>query len=158
MAVRTVELETVEYNLANMEHVAGQLLYNFAAHTDILSEEAWIGARLAIANTIREQSRNPVVVESSGLQVVFSGFTEPVPLIDNERVIYVARNPRFTFRDSAGHIPPHQRTYNHRATREIMEEMSIVYHLKTKDYPPTLLFPKAQYANRIEVTSAAQIV
>ncbi len=154
---KTVELETVEYDLEAMEHVAGRLLYNFAVHTRIEGAEDWINAGIALATNIREQRRDPLILEASGLRAEFRGFPEPIPRIIDERVIYIANNPRFTFRESEGYISPRQRTYNERVTREIMNEMSIVYRLKTKDYPSTLLFPKAEYAKRIDVSPAVQL-
>lgn len=158
MAIRSVELETVEYNLSAIEHVAGRLFYNFAVYAKIDEKADWVSARFEVANTIREQRKKPLVFEASGLMIEFSGFTDPIPLIHGERVIYTARNPRFTFRESEGYIPPRQRNYNQEVTCEIMEEMNIVYHLKKRDYPPTLLFPKEQYATKVEVTPAVQLI
>lgn len=151
---RSVELETVKYDLEEMEHVSGQLIYNFAVHTDISGTRDWMRARIVLASIIREQRKQPLVLEAPGVSMKFSGFSNPVPIIRNETIVFTARDPQFTFRGNGDYLSPKQRTYNQDMTIAIVDEMSDVYHLEKRDYPPTLIFPRSEYGRQIEITGA----
>ncbi len=157
MAARNVELEVVKYNVDEMEHVAGRLLYNFAVHTDIVGTRDWMRARFELASIIREQRDQQLKLYAPGVVMEFSGFPNPIPVIRDEAVVFTAKEPQFTFRGTREYVSPQQRTYNQNATSAIVEEMSDVYHLIKKDYPPTLIFPRSEYGKLIEVFNAIML-
>ncbi len=157
MKSANVELELVKYRTSDVEHASVVLLKLFAHYSGIFGTEQWVRAMFPLLDIIRRQKPVPHELNAEGVSVAFSGFPRPVPVIkDGERIVYQAREPRFTIEDRLDEVLPSRRTHIERVTAAIAEEMQATYKLLvTERRPLTLAFPKERYAAEVAVFQAA---
>lgn len=147
---RNVEIEMVKYKVSDIDHVAGRLIYNFVQYSGIAGISSWISLRSAIKPLIQSQHPFNSLWEAGGLDIHFSCFLDPRPVIKEEGVSYTSPEPRFAFVERPEFMTPSQRTHVGRVTQAIAREMESVYHLQVEQNPLILIFPKNEYAEKIE--------
>lgn len=158
MSSRSVELEVVHYNKPAMVHASKELLHNFAQYSGVEGADTWGTALVLVAGIIENQASEICLWRAQGIRMTFTGFQRPIPTIKDERLVYTARPPRFVIEEPNDDLLPSKRTHVERVTNAIVREMSDVYHLQVNQDPLTLVFPKEEYAKRIELFNAALLM
>ena|SRR3989344_4969991 len=158
MNKRGVELEVVKYRADDIAHAGTRLLYNYAQYSGIQGTEVWFRAMEELVKMVRTENSERFEIIAPGLDVHFSGFTDPVPTIQGERVIYSAREPRFIIEETEEDLLPSRRNHIHRVTQAIASEMEEVFHLRKERSPYALIFPKSEYARSIDIFPAVLLI
>lgn len=150
-----VEFEFVQYRTGEMKHAASALVKNFAVYSGIVGTELWLTLMGDLSKIIDNQLPYECLWKTSALDVLFSGFTDPIPIINEGRVIFSPKEPRFIFQEKMNpDVRPAVRTHVQRVTNAIVREMHDVYRMDVKKEPLTLTFPKEEYVRRVEVFNA----
>jgi hypothetical protein len=154
MSTRSVQLETVTYRIDDIEHASRVFVKTLAQYWMVLDTDQWIAYLMTLVQRIRQQHPRTAALHVEGLEITFSGFPRPIPVIEDGEVIYRSREPRFTLQSTAEYIAPSRRTYLERLTTAIAEEMQAVYRLSVDQPPLTLIFPKHEYARQVTAVRA----
>lgn len=150
-------VEFVNYRTEDIKYASAALVYNFAKYSGVFGTRQWMSAILVLSEIVREQKPQRFTLRAEGLSLAFSGFSFPIPYIENSVVIYRAREPRFVIEDQGALVLPRKRASIERAIREISSEMERVFKLESMERPQTLIFPRGEYAREIVVYRASQI-
>ena len=152
-----VLLELVEWNREDIEDTAVRVVGFYTHSLAFLGTNQWV--KFAVSDLlpfIRGEARRPVELSAEGFNLVFDGFDKPFPIIEERRVIWREKEPRFTFFDeSFEFLPPRLRTVLYQTNEAIAEEVSDTYKLEIARDPYSFIFPKDYYARR---TSQHQII
>ncbi len=154
MNTRSVGVETVTYRIDDIEHASRVFVKTLAQYWAVFNTDQWVSYLMTLAQRIRQQQPRAATLRLEGLEIVFSGFPRPIPVIENGEVIYRAREPRFTLQHTTEYLLPSRRTYLERLTTALAEEMQVVYHLYVDQPPLTLIFPKHEYARQVTAVRA----
>jgi hypothetical protein len=146
-----VELEIVDYNIPKIEEVGQKLVVLFAKYSKIEGTAQWLFEDLIkLRADIRAQKQKGRLLEADGLEVSFSGFLKPVPVVKDDKIVLQTREPRFKIEEKPEVLRPRARTYLQNVTEAIAMEMNEAYHLRNLNSSPlTLLFPNDIYADNI---------
>lgn len=154
--MRSVELETVRYRTDEIAEASARLLQYLANNTNIAGVREWVLIGTRIKNSvIRLHKAQSVRLIAPGLHLIFSGFPNPSPIIENDKIVFKAKEPHFVLLETGLEVSPLERTYIHYVTSQISQEMEDVFHLRSETNPTTLFFPKTRYAQSVEVFNAA---
>lgn len=143
---RAVEFEIARYKIPEIEYASVELVTLFAKHSGIAGTNYWMSSLLKLHDNFRREEHNGWTLPARGLELTFSGFKNPIPTIEEDTVVFKAREPRFTLKPVHQKLRPRERTEVEKVTEEIAMEMNEVYHLQVDNYPTTLIFPKDLYA------------
>lgn len=154
---KEVQLEIVNYRTDHIAQVSVALIRDFAEYSGIYGTQQWVGGLVHLLRIIENQQPLGFKLTAEGVELFFSGFHNPIPVIKNENIVFQSREPRFTIRDKAAEVLPRQRTRIGRAISDITEEMRSVYHLRTEPFPCVLIFPKQQFAKEQTIFAATLI-
>ncbi len=155
MTVKEAKVELVTYNIDDIKEVTVALISTFAKHSEIYGTEQWIGGIFQTLKTIDKQQQTGFSLIADGVEVAFSGFPRPRPLIKDGGLIYEAREPRFTIEDHGQDVRPKEKTKIAKAASDIAQEFKKVYHLRSEYPPHVLIFSKQEFAKEIVFFSAA---
>lgn len=158
MKDRSVEIEMVKYRVSDIDHATGRLLYNFVNYSGISGTETWLRLRSEIFSLIRDQIPFNLLWEASGLDIHFSCFLEPRPVIRDGNVRMISPEPRFAFIERPEFMRPSVRTHVGNVIDAIAREMHDVYKLKVEHNPLLLIFPKEEYAKKIDLFTVPLII
>lgn len=147
---RNAEVELIEYRIGDIGHTTGKLIYNFAQYSGIAGTREWPKVNYAILMSIRDQTPLVCLWETAGIDVHFSCFLNPKPIIKGNGISFESPAPRFVFIERPELMTPSLRTHVARVTDAIAQEMQDVYYLHIEKDPLTLIFPKEKYAKRID--------
>lgn len=147
--MKTVELELVTYNKPEVINTSVYFLRCFSIYSGIFGVEQWGRKLVDLAEIIKQQQSRQMILKAEGIEVTFSGFSQVIPVVKGETIIYQSREPRFTTIDYVLDVSPPSRTRVMKVTREILEEMVKCYSMRAEKDPPTLIFPKENYAEKI---------
>lgn len=154
MNLKSAELEVVQYKTGDIGHATGRLIYNFAQYSGIVGTEVWPRMQFQLLSLIKDQLPYQVRWNAEGLEINFSGFLDPRPIIREGRLVYESPEPRCVFCEHPGEVSPTFRTHIGRVTSAIAQEMEEVYCLQVESDPLTLKFPKSIYSSKIELFKA----
>ncbi len=158
MGPKSVELEVVHYRTDEMVHASRKLIHNFVTYSGIEGTNMWGEVLYTVADFIKQQLPHECVWRAEGLDVRFSGFQSPIPIVREEKVVYAAREPHFVIYERPdSDLRPTRRTHINRVTTAIAREMEDVYHMQAGGSPLVLSFPKREYAKSVEVFNAALV-
>lgn len=157
MSLRSAELEVVQYKAQDIGHVTGRLIYNFAQYSGIVGTQSWATMQFQLLTLIRDQVPYKVTYNAKGIEIRFSGYLEPRPVIKEGQVIYQSPEPSCVFFEQPAEVSPTTRAHIGRVTSVIAQEMEEVYYLQVVKDPLTLKFPKPIYSRRIERFKVAVI-
>ncbi len=142
--------EKVEWNKQDIEDTAVRVVGFYTHALAFLGTNRWV--KFAVSDLIpfiRGKVRKPVELYAEGFSLVFDGFAKPIPIIEEGRVIWREKEPRFTFFDeSLQFLPPRLRTVLYQTNVAITGELSDTYKLKIARDPYSFVFPKDYYARR----------
>lgn len=157
MPVRNAEFEVVQYRKPDLLHASIRLIRNFVDYSGIVGTNNWGYLLSNLAMAIRDETNVHILWSTPVVDVRFTGFSEPIPIPAEDRIIFVAREPRFVFEEKRDDsIRPSVVTHVQRVTDAIAQEMVDVYRLEIVEQSPiVLIFPKAEYAKSVEVFNAA---
>lgn len=150
-------MEFVTYDTKSIEEASLVLLTLFSEYTRIEGAKQWTQAYITFQKEIQRQGQRPWTFIAEGLDLLFSGFTKPIPQIEKDKVVYKTREPRFVVEEKPYEVLPSKRAYIESVTDEIAMEMNEVYHLGITSQPLTLIFPKETYAQDIVLFDATVI-
>ncbi|MBI2330129.1 hypothetical protein HYU94_01960 [Candidatus Daviesbacteria bacterium] len=150
MSLRGAELEVVQYKTHDIKHATRILIRNFAFYSGIAGTEIWPTMQYQLLSLIEEQTPYEITWATKGMELKFSGFLEPRPLIKDGKLVYESPEPRCVFFEQPGEISPTIRTHIGRVTSAIAREMKEVYYLQIETDPLVLRFPKELYSKRID--------
>ncbi len=153
---RQVELEVINYKIDDMQRATVEIVTLFARHSGIDGTNRWMSSLLNIQERFAQRNPTDWSLSARGLDLTFSGFPNPIPTIEDDKVVLKAREPRFILEPVHQDLRPRERTLVEKVTEEIAMEMHAVYHLQVDNYPTTLTFPKGIYAE-VERVSAVMI-
>lgn len=143
---KLVEFEIAKYKISDIEYATVQLVTLFAKHSGIAGTNYWMNSLLKPHDNFNQEKPSGWTLPARGLELTFSGFKNPVPTIEDDRVVFKSRDPRFTLEPVHHELRPKERTEVEKVTEEIVMEMNEVYKLQVDNYPTTLTFPKDLYA------------
>lgn len=155
MSAKEASVELVNYHLDHISEATVALIRNFAEYSGIYGTPQWVGAIIHLLRIIKNQKPQEYRLRAEELEVSFSGFQNPRPLIEEGNLVYKSKEPRFTIEDRWDDILPRQRTRIARVTSDIAGEMEDVFHMKVESPPYTLIFPKQEFAKERVVFNAA---
>lgn len=155
MITKEGRVEFVNYRTDHIAEATVAFVTNFAKYSGIYGTEQWVGALIHLLAIIEDQKPQEYSLNAEGIDVSFSGFPNPRPLIKEGNLVYESKEPRFTIEDRWETILPRQRTKIARATSDIADEMKDVFHMRI-EYPPySLIFPKQKFAKERVIFNAA---
>lgn len=154
MNFRSVEFEMIRYKTHDIGHATGRLIYNFAHYSGIVGTEVWPRMQFELLSLIKDQTPYQVRWNAEGIEINFSGFLDPRPIIKEGRLVYESPEPSCVFFEQPGEVSPTLRTHIGRVTSTIAQEMKEVYCLQIDRNPLTLKFPKSLYSSKIELIKA----
>ena len=155
MIAKEARIELVTYRTDHISEATIALIKNFAEYSGIYGTRQWVSAIIHLLKIIESQKPQQFSLNAEGLEVSFSGFPNPRPLIRDGSLVYEPKEPRFIIEDRWNDILPRQRTRIARVTSDIASEMRDVFRMKI-EYPPyTLIFPKQEFAKERVVFNAA---
>lgn len=155
MIAREARVEFVNYHTDHISEATVALIKNFAEYSGIYGTRQWVGAIIHLLRIIENQQPQELSLNAEGIEIFFSGFPNPRPLIKEGNLIYESKEPRFTIEDRWNYILPRQRTRIARVTSDIADEMRNVFHMRV-EYPPySLIFSKQEFAKKRVVLNAA---
>lgn len=157
MSLKSAEFEVVDYKAHSIGHVTGRLIYNFAQYSGIVGTQSWAAMQFQLLTLIRDQVPYRVIYNASGMEILFSGYLEPRPVIKDGQIIYQSPEPSCAFFEQPRDVSPTMRSHIGRVTASIVQEMEEVYHLHTEKDPLVLRFPKSIYSKKIERFKIAMI-
>ena len=154
---RNIEFEMLQYRTREIEEASLKLVTLFAKHSNIEGTFEWMSEMLKFQNDIREQKVKSTTLMAKGVELIFSGFPNPIPVIEDEAVVYVPRDLRFTIEDKPEELRPSGRTHIQNVTNAIALEMNEVYHLQIQRPPMMLLFPREEYVDEVTRINAVML-
>ena len=155
MSAKEAKVEFVNYRTDDISEATVAFITNLSKYSGIYGTPQWACALVHLLTIIEKQKPQQFSLHAEGIEVSFSGFPNPRPLIREGNLIYEAKEPRFTIEDRWEAILPRQRTRIARATSDIAGEMKDVFHMRI-EYPPyALIFPKQKFAKEKVVFNAA---
>ena len=155
MTAKEARIELVTYRTDHISEATVALIKNFAEYSGIYGTRQWVSAIIHLLQIIESQKPQQFSLNAEGLEVSFSGFPNPRPLIRDGSLVYEPKDPRFIIEDRWNDILPRQRTRIARVTSDIASEMKEVFHMQI-EYPPcVLIFPKKEFAKEKVVFNAA---
>ena len=155
MAAKEASVELVNYHVGHISEATIVLIKNFAEYSGIYGTSQWVGAIVHLLRIIKNQKPQEYSLRAEGIEISFSGFQNPRPLIKKGSLVYESKEPRFIIEDKWDDLLPRQRTRIARVTYDIAGEMKDVFHMRV-EYPPyTLIFPKQEFAKERVVFNAA---
>lgn len=155
MNTKEVDLVVVDYNTDEIANTSVALIKNFAIYSRVLGANAWASHLINLIDIIHNQKPIPYLLTAQGLEVRFSGFPTPKPIIKEGKVVFEPKEPRFTITDTADLMLPSESCYVERITDEIGKEMEDVYKLRREKNPSSLIFPREGYSNSVTVFEGA---
>lgn len=155
MTAKEARVELVTYRTDHISEATVALVANFAKYSGIFGTRQWISALVQLLRIIENQQPQEYFLNAEGIEVSFSGFPNPRPLIREGNLVYESKEPRFTIEDRWDDILPRQRTRIARVKSDIADEMEDVFHMKVESPPYTLIFPKQEFAKERVVFNAA---
>jgi len=155
MAATSAELEIVRYKEQEVGHATGKLIYNFAEYSNITGTETWKRLWVGVIDLIKDHEALDVMWRLNGLDVHFSYFLDPVPIIREGELVLATPEPQITFFEKEESLLPSQRSHVRKIAGIIAWEMESVYHLRVERYPLRLFFPKEEYAKSIDYFNVA---
>ena len=155
MAAKEARVEFVNYHTDHIAEATVALFTIFAKYSGIYGTPQWVGELFPLLTIIEKEKPEKFSLNAEGIEISFSGFPNPRPLIREGNLIYESKEPRFTIEDRWETILTRQRTKIARATSDIAGEMKDVFHMRI-EYPPyALIFPKQKFAKEKVVFNAA---
>lgn len=154
MASRSAELEIVRFKEDDIRHATGKLIYNFVEYSNIMGTDIWKRLWIDLVGLIKDHTALDVIWKAEGMDIKFSYFLDPMPLLRDEEFIYSTPEPKITFMERWGELLPSRMDHVSKIAEAIAWEMEDVYHLKVEKDPLTLIFPKEEYAKSIDRINA----
>lgn len=151
MNTKEVELVVVDYKTDEIENTSVTLIKNFAIYSGILGAREWARHLVSLSDIIQNQKPTPYLLSAEGIEIRFSGFPNPAPILRDGKVIFEPREPRFVITDSDDLLLPSESCHIGKITDEIGKEMEDVYKLRRETNPQSLIFPKTEYSRSITV-------
>lgn len=146
------------YNIDAIQEAATSVIKNFAKYSGINGTKNWFKSLEDIADTIAKQKREQFRLEAEGWNLVFSGFSVPVPIVENDIVKYKPRDPRFVFSESNGFLSlPSERMYAERISLAIAVDTQEVYGTRIEPRPLSVVFPIEKFSNEIAIFEATDL-
>ncbi len=155
MSPKEAKIELTKYRVDDVITASLALIQYFTRYSGVIGVEQWANSIGRLIDIIEGQKSDPYAFSAEGLELAFSGFPHPIPLIVGGKVVYRAREPRFVVLDHLAEVLPRQRTKIARATASIAGEMEDLYRMKIDVHPWTFIFPKERYAVEWVVFDAA---
>lgn len=106
--LKEVRLESIRWDLKSIEYSAQKLISFYARSLPIMGTKYWIKHTLdGFLPVLKEQTASPVEFDGHGFSLVFLGPHQfPIPVIEEESVIYKQAEPRFIFFDQPTQLTP----------------------------------------------------
>ena len=155
MVAKEARVELITYQTDHICEATVALITNFARYSGVYGTKQWIGALIHLLEIIKNQKPQEYFLNAEGIEVSFSGFPNPRPLIRDGSLVYEPKEPRFVIEDRWNDILPRQRTRIARVTSDIASEMRDVFRIKIEHPPYSLIFPKQEFARERVVFNAA---
>ena len=155
LMVENTELEIVRFKEDDIRHATGKLIYNFAEYSNITGTEIWKRLWIDMVGLIKDHAALDIIWRAEGMDIKFSYFLDPMPLLRGDEFIYSTPEPKVTFMERWGEVIPSKMDHVSKISEAIAWEMEDVYHLKVEKDPLTLTFPKAEYAKSIDYFNVA---
>lgn len=150
MNSKNVELEVVQFKAKDIGYVTTRLINDFAQYSGVVGTKQWPKLWYQAMTLIRDQIPFNCIWEAGGVDINLSFFLEPRLRVIDGKLIYSTPEPRISFIERPETVRPAVRTHISRVTGQIAQEMQDVYRLRIERDPLVLVFPKQEYASRVD--------
>lgn len=155
MIAKEARVELVNYRTDHIAEATVAFITNFARYSGIYGTKQWVGAIVHLIGIIENQKPQEYLLNAEGIEVSFSGFPNPRPLIREGKLVYESKEPCFIVEDRWKDILPKQRTRIAKVTSDIAGEMEDVFRMRAENSSHSLVFPKQEFAKERVVFNAA---
>ncbi len=155
MTAKEATIKLINYRTDRIAEATVALITNFAKYSGIHGTRQWVGGIIRLLEIIENQKPQEFSLNAQGIELSFSGFPNPKPLIRGGELFYEPGEPRYIIDDRGQDVAPTHRTRIARAAEDITDEMADVFHLKVKHPPHTLIFPQDRFVKETIIFRAA---